>query len=179
VEAKIHEMKVDDIPEVYRLGHRLFHSLELATLYRTWDAHEVTTNFNQNPELSLVARPDSRQIVGFALGTTYEKEQGGWRYGHILWIGVCPRHQRSQIGRQLYQEMERRMRRDGVRMVFVDVAKSNLGAIRFFKRLGYDKPQSEIWLSKVIQRHARRKRGARAAAGGAAARSPRRRRRRI
>jgi ribosomal protein S18 acetylase RimI-like enzyme len=174
VEAKIREMKVEDIPEVYRAGHQLFHSLELATLYRTWDAHEVTTNFNQNPELSLVAEAGNGKIVGFALGTTYEKESGGWRYGHVLWIGVSPKHQRSHVGGQLYQEMERRMHHDGVRMVFVDVARSNTGAIRFFRRLGYAKPQTEVWLSKVIQRARRGKGRAKVAARVG---SPRRRRR--
>jgi ribosomal protein S18 acetylase RimI-like enzyme len=175
VEVKIRQMKVEDIPEVYRLGHELFHSPELATLYRTWDAHEVTTNFNQNAELCLVAGCGNGKIIGFALGTTYEKDSGGWRYGHVLWIGITPKHQGSRIGKQLYQEMERRMHRDGVRMVFVDVARSNRGAIRFFKRLGYGKPQSEAWLSKVIQRTPKRRRGVRASAGGG---SPRRRRRR-
>lgn len=172
--AKIEEMKVEDIPEIYRLGHQLFHSPELATLYRTWDAHEVTTNFNQNPELCLIARAGNGKITGFALGTTYEKESGGWRYGHVLWIGVSPKHQGAHVGKQLYKEMERRMHRDGVRMVFVDVARSNGRAIRFFKRLGYGKPQSEIWLSKVIQR-ARRKSGKKSAGRVG---SPRRRRRR-
>lgn len=145
-------MRLDDIPGVYRLGHQLFHSLELSTLYRTWDAYEVTTKFNQDPRLSLVATAANGRIMGFALGTTYEKESGGWRYGHLLWMGVSPRWQKKGVGRQLYHEMERRMHQEGVRMVFTDAAKSNTGAIRFFKRMGYGRPESEVWLSKIIQR---------------------------
>lgn len=97
-------MRLDDIPAVYRLGHQLFHSLELSTLYRTWDAYEVTTNFNQDPRLSLVATAGKGRIMGFALGPTYEKESGGWRYGHLLWMGVSPRWQGKGVGRQLYHE---------------------------------------------------------------------------
>lgn len=153
----VREMEVDDIPSVYRLGHQLFHSLEISTLYRTWDAYEVTTNFNQDPRLSLVAEAKSGRIVAFALGTTYEKESGEWKYGHILWMGVRPKWQRSGAGTQLCHEMERRMHQEGVRMVFMDAARSNAGAIKFFRRMGYGRPESEVWMSKIIQRTGKKK----------------------
>lgn len=155
--VNVREMRVDDIPAVYRLGQRLFQSQDATTLYRTWDASEVTNNFNQDPHLSLVAESPKGRIVGFALGTTYENESGGRRYGYFLWMGVAPRWQRSGLGAQLYHEMERRMHQDGVRMSFVDTAKSNAGAIKFFKKMGYGKPEAEVWMSKVIQRTRRTK----------------------
>jgi len=148
----VREMGVNDIPAVYRLGHRLFSTQEASTFYRTWDAYEVTNNFNQDPHLTLVAKTRTGAIVGFALGTTYENESGGWKYGYILWMGVRPRWQGSGMGRELYHEMERRMHEDGVRMTFVDTARSNTGAIKFFKRMGYGKPEAEVWMSKLIQR---------------------------
>jgi ribosomal protein S18 acetylase RimI-like enzyme len=148
----VREIRVDDIPAVYRLGHRLFKSQEASTFYRTWDAYEVTNNFNQDPHLTLVAETRKRAIIGFALGTTYENESGGWKYGYILWMGVSPRWQGVGLGYQLYHEMERRMHEEGVRMAFVDTARSNTGAITFFKRMGYGKPEAEVWMSKVLQR---------------------------
>jgi ribosomal protein S18 acetylase RimI-like enzyme len=148
----IREIGVDDIPAVYRLGRRLFKSQEASTFYRTWDAYEVTHNFNQDSRLTLVAETRRGTIVGFALGTTYEDESGGWKYGYILWMGVSPRQQGSGLGSQLYHEMERRMHEEGVRMAFVDTARSNTGAIRFFKRMGYGKPEAEVWMSKILQR---------------------------
>jgi ribosomal protein S18 acetylase RimI-like enzyme len=90
--------------------------------------------------------------VGFALGTTYENESGGWKYGYVLWIGVSAKWQRSGAGSQLYHEIERRMHHEGVRMMFIDTAKSNTGAIKFFNRMGYGKPEAEVWMSKLIQR---------------------------
>jgi ribosomal protein S18 acetylase RimI-like enzyme len=145
-------MGVDDIAAVYRLGHRLFKTQEASTFYRTWDAYEVTTNFNQDPHLTLVASTGKGRIVGFALGTTYENESGGWRYGYILWMGVSQGWQGSGVGAELYHEMERRMHQAGVRMAFVDTARSNTGAIKFFKHMGYGKPEAEVWMSKVLQR---------------------------
>jgi ribosomal protein S18 acetylase RimI-like enzyme len=145
-------MRVDDIAAVYRLGDRLFRSQEASTFYRTWDAYEVTNNFNQDPHLTLVAESRKGGIVGFALGTTYESELGGWKYGYLLWMGVSSRWQGGGLGTELYREMERRMHKEGVRMAFVDTARSNTGAIKFFKRMGYGKPEAEVWMSKLLQR---------------------------
>jgi ribosomal protein S18 acetylase RimI-like enzyme len=149
---KIREMKVDDIRDVYQLGYELFHSFEFMTLYRTWDAHEVTVNFDQDPKLSLVVENTNGKIVGFALGKTYENGIGGWKYGHVLWMGVTRKYQKAGVGSQLYQKMERRMRQQGVRMSFVDMAESNSKARNFFERMGYGRPEAEVWMSKVIRR---------------------------
>jgi ribosomal protein S18 acetylase RimI-like enzyme len=164
--ANVREMCVEDIPAVYRLGHRLFATQEESTFYRTWDPYEVTNNFNQDPHLSLVAESGKGRIVGFALGTTYEKESRGWKYGYILWMGISPRWQGSGLGSQLYHEIERRMHQDGVRIAFVDTARSNIGAIKFFKRMGYGKPEAEVWMSKVIQRTRKNRNGERTSSVG-------------
>jgi len=157
--VNVREMSVDDIAAVYRLGHRLFKNQEASTFYRTWDAYEVTNNFNQDPHLTLVAEARRGRIVGFALGTTYENESGGWKYGYVLWMGVSPKWQGSGVGAELYHEMERRMHQQGVRMAFIDTARSNTGAIKFFKRMGYGKPEAEVWMSKMLQRTRRNKDG--------------------
>ncbi len=158
--VNIREIRVDDIPAVYRLGLRLFQTQEASTFYRTWDAYEVTNNFNQDPHLSLVAEATNGTIVGFALGTTYENESGGWKYGYVLWMGVSSRWQRSGLGSRLYHELERRMHREGVRMTFIDTASSNTSALKFFKRMGYGRPEAEVWMSKLIQRARSSKKGA-------------------
>ena len=134
--VNIREIRIDDLPAVYRLGFRLFQSRKSSTFYRTWDAYERTNNFNQDPHLSLVAESTNGIIVGFALGTTYENESGGWKYGYVLWMGVSRRWQRSGLGSRLYYQLERRMHREGVRMAFIDTASSNRGALKFFKRMG-------------------------------------------
>jgi ribosomal protein S18 acetylase RimI-like enzyme len=150
-EVEIRELEVEDIPVVYHLGNRLFHGPQYATLYRTWDPYEVTTGFNLDPELCLVAAAGNGEVVGFALGTTYEKEKGAWKYGYVVWLGVDPDHQRLRLGSRLYQEMEHRMRAQGVRMVLMDTAASNRGAIDFFKKMGFGKPTNQVWMSKVLR----------------------------
>ncbi len=158
--ANIREIRIDDILAVYRLGLRLFQTQETSTFYRTWDAYEVTNNFNQNPHLSLVAESTNGTVVGFALGTTYENESGGWKYGYVLWMGVSSRWQRSGLGSRLYHELERRMHREGVRMIFIDTASSNTRALKFFQRMGYGRPEAEVWMSKLIQKTRKSKKAA-------------------
>lgn len=44
------------------------------------------------------------------------------------------------------------MHEEGLRMAFVDTARSNSGAIKFFRRMGYGKPKAEVWMRKMLQR---------------------------
>ena len=44
------------------------------------------------------------------------------------------------------------MHEEGLRMAFVDTARSNSGAIKFFRRMGYGKPEAEVWMRKMLQR---------------------------
>ncbi|MBM3946451.1 MAG: GNAT family N-acetyltransferase, partial [SAR202 cluster bacterium] len=87
---EIRDMEVEDIADVYRLGEELFRGQEIASLYRTWDAFEVTTVFNQDPELALVAEAPDGSMVCFSLGTTHQREKGAWKYGYVGWLAVHP-----------------------------------------------------------------------------------------
>ncbi len=144
----IREMTIDDLPAVYHLGERLFTSATFPLLYRTWDEYEVTHYFNTEPELCLVAEVEGR-IVGFAIGTTVEKPGTAWKYGYLLWLGVKRSYQRTGMGRRLYSEMEKRMLKQGVRMVIVDTEGDNLKAISFFKKAGFSEARTYIWMTKT------------------------------
>lgn len=37
-------------------------------------------------------------------------------------------------------------------MTFIDTASSNTSALSYFKRMGYGRPEAEVWMSKLIQR---------------------------
>ena len=61
-------------------------------------------------------------------------------------------YQRRRMGTKLYQEMERRMRRQGVRMVLMDTESSKAQAIAFFRQVGFGKPLHQVWVIKTIRR---------------------------
>ena len=56
-EAKVvvREMTIDDLSEVFHIGEEVFTAEFSPSLYRTWDEYEITTLFNTDSELCLVA----------------------------------------------------------------------------------------------------------------------------
>jgi len=154
VKKNIRQMEIDDISAVYHLGEQLFTSEEFPILYRTWDQFEVTDYFTSDPDYCLVAETEpGGKIVGFAIGTTIEKEGTAWKkYGYLSWIGVDEAFQRTNLGIRLYRKLEQRLRRSGVRMIIADTDAENLPAISFFKSIGFTDSSQHVWLVKTIRR---------------------------
>ncbi|MCS7206557.1 MAG: GNAT family N-acetyltransferase [Dehalococcoidia bacterium] len=148
----IRQMEIDDLPHVYHLGESLFTRTALPVLYRTWDPYEVTSAFNSDPEFCLVAEDEEGTIVGFALGSTVDKDGPSWRYGYLAWLGVKEEFQGTGVARRLLREFERRMRNAGVRMLIVDTEGDNAKALAFFQKNGFSRPTSHVWLTKSLSR---------------------------
>ena len=85
--AKIREMEIDDLADVFHLGETVFKAENVPNLYRTWGEFEVVELFNSDSEFCLVAEA-GKKIVGFALGTTIEKSHSAWKYGHLIWLKI-------------------------------------------------------------------------------------------
>ena len=84
---RIREMTIDDFSEVFHIGEEVFTAEYSQSLYRTWDEYEITTLFNSDSELCLVAEAGEK-ILGFVLGTTVKKHNSPWKYGYLVWLGV-------------------------------------------------------------------------------------------
>jgi ribosomal protein S18 acetylase RimI-like enzyme len=143
---QIREMELDDLAAVFHMGEKLFTAREAPNLYRTWDEYELIELFYADSELCFVAEADE-QIVGFALCMTIEKERSAWKYGHLVWLGILPDFQRSGLGERIFAHLKDVMARRGVRMLVVDTEADNLQALRFFRKMGFGKPQEHIYLS--------------------------------
>jgi ribosomal protein S18 acetylase RimI-like enzyme len=85
--------------------------------------------------------------VGFALGTTIEKERSAWKYGHLVWLGVHADFHRSGVASRLFDHLRKLMETQGVRIIIVDTEADNLSALHFFRRMGFGKPEEHIYLS--------------------------------
>ncbi|MGC9519758.1 MAG: GNAT family N-acetyltransferase [Desulfuromonadaceae bacterium] len=155
---RIREMTIDDFPAVFHIGEELFTSDYSPSMYRTWDEYEITTLYNSDNELCLVAEY-RREILGFALGTTVEKSNSSWKYGYLVWLGVKPGTQKSGIGAALFKEIKRRMREQGVRMIIIDTDADNEAGIRFFKKEGFGNIQQHVYMTLNLSRKKKRKRG--------------------
>ena len=152
----VRDMTIDDLAAVFHLGEELFTSEFSQSMYRTWDEYEITTLFNSDSELCLVAELDD-EVIGFALGTTVEKQNSAWKYGYLVWIGVRPGIQKCGAGDKLFAEIKQRMVEQGVRMMVIDTDADNEAGIRFFQKQGFDSTQKHVYMSLNLSR-ARQKR---------------------
>ena len=152
----IREMTIDDFAEVFHLGEQLFTSEYSPSMYRTWDEYEITTLFNSDNELCLVAEWVD-EIVGFALGTTVDKSNSAWKYGYLVWIGVRPGIQKIGIGDGLFNEIKKRMQEQGVRMIIIDTDADNEAGIRFFEKHGFGNVQKHVYMTLNLAKKTRRR----------------------
>jgi len=144
--VRIREMSIDDFSEVFHIGEQLFTSEYSPSMYRTWDEYEITTHYNSDSDLCLVAELDD-EIIGFALGTTVEKQNSAWKYGYLVWLGIKKGIQKSGAGEKLFREIKRRMIEQGVRMMLIDTDADNHAGISFFKKQGFGNVQQHVYMS--------------------------------
>ena len=158
-QLEIREITIDDLAAVFHLGEQLFTSDFSPSMYRTWDEYEITTLFNSDRELWLVAEFNG-EIVGFALGTTVEKQHSAWKYGYLVWIGVRPGLQKGGAGHLLFAEIRQRMVDQGVRMIVIDTDADNEAGINFFRKEGFDNIQKHVYMTLNLSRRRKKRRKA-------------------
>ncbi len=155
---RIREMTIDDFSEVFHIGEELFTAEYSQSLYRTWDEYEITTLFNTDNELCLVAELDEK-IIGFALGTTVSKHNSPWKYGYLVWLGVRRDIQKGSVGSRLFREIKRRMQEQGVRIIIVDTSADNEAGIRFFEKQGFGNIRQHVYMTLNLARKTKKKSG--------------------
>jgi len=155
---RIREMTIDDFPVVFHIGEEVFTAEYSQSLYRTWDEYEITTLFNSDNELCLVAEAGDR-LLGLALGTPVKKYIAPWKYGYLVWLGVRSNIQQGGVGSGLFKEIRRRMMDQGVRMIIIDTSADNRPAIRFFQKQGFDDTKEHVYMSLNLARKAKKKHG--------------------
>ena len=155
---RIREMTIDDFPEVFHIGEEVFTVEYSQSLYRTWDEYEITTLFNSDTELCLVAEA-GEQIIGFVLGTTVKKHNSPWKYGYLVWLGVRKDIQQGGVGSGLFKEIKRRMKEQGVRMIIIDTSADNEPAIRFFEKQGFADIQEHVYMTLNLTRRKKKSHG--------------------
>ncbi|MCM2285862.1 MAG: GNAT family N-acetyltransferase [Desulfobacula sp.] len=160
-------MEIDDIAPVFHLGEILFKADETPTMYRTWDPFEVTTLFNSDTEFCLVAE-DEDTLIGFALGTTITKNHSAWKYGYLIWLGVCREYQRGKTAEKLFNRFKDLILKAGGRMLMVDTSAENTPAIRFFNKMGFGVPMPHVYMTMNLDADLHRMKQKAGANGGRA-----------
>jgi ribosomal protein S18 acetylase RimI-like enzyme len=149
---EVRQMTLEDLPQVWHLGEKIFTPSSLQFTYRTWNIDELLSLFSGEPELCLVAEDaESKKIVGFVIGTILKRPYSPWTYGYFVWAGVRKIRRKHGVGRRLYRELEKRFKDKGARIAIVDVESNNPAGIRFMKKLGFKEAQTYIWFSKNLE----------------------------
>ncbi len=161
-ELEIRELELEDLPVVFAIGEQLFTADKWPSLYRTWDEYELVGLFASDSDFCFVAEVEGK-VVGFALGTLIEKRRSAWKYGYLLWLGTHPDYRRLGVAKRLLDRFTDQCIDEGARMMMVDTAAENHGAVKFFKREGYGKAVQHVYMSKnltTMPSYRRRKRDA-------------------
>lgn len=148
--VEIRKMEIDDLAAVFHLGERLFTSQRVPNLYRMWDEFEVTSIFQDDPELCIVAEVDGT-LAGFAVGTTYTKYHSAWKYGHLIWLGVDPAYHRFRVATRLFRHFRDIVQDMGVRMLLIDTDAENEPALKFFAKMGFGNPRKHIYMTLNLE----------------------------
>ena len=143
-------MELKDVPEVFELGQKLFTAEQWPTLYRSWDDHELAQLFSTEADTCLVAEAEGR-VIGFALGRVMEKPRSAWRYGWLLWLGVERRFKRSGVASRLVNQLRGLFIERDARIMLVDTATTNHGALAFFRRNGFGQEIRHVYLSQNLE----------------------------
>jgi len=152
-EVNIRQMRLEDMPRVFKIGQQLFTPERWPTLYRAWDEYEITELYGTDDEFCLVAETERGRVVGFALGAMMQKPQSAWRYGWLLWLGVAPHYAGRGIGGRLVHHITERFIEHGARMMLVDTDEENTEALEFFRQQGFGHEVRHIYLSKNFVHH--------------------------
>ncbi len=158
----IRTMRLQDLAKVFELGEELFTAEKWPALYRTWDEFAPVEFFASDGEFCLVAvleseaddaDEDDEQVIGFCLGTLLEKRHSAWSYGYLVWMGVDPTLKGRGIGRKLLAALTDLFVENGARMMLVDTAADNEGALTFFRNQGFGHELEHVYLSRNLDKH--------------------------
>ena len=149
---ELRQMELKDLPDVFKLGQKLFTAEDLPTLYRCWDEHEILELFHSDEETCMVAEDDGR-VVGFALGCMMDKPRSAWRYGWLEWLGVAPRYKRHGIARRLLNQLTQFFIDREARIMLVDTDEENADALAFLRKTGFGQETRHVYLSRNLDDH--------------------------
>lgn len=133
VELKIRDYRPEDFTTLWQIDQQCF----LPGI--AYSRYELRTYMGRSRAFTLVAeasnspRSPEEKILGFLVGETSWREAG-----HIITIDVRQEFRRYQVGSRLLDDAELRIRARRCRLVRLETAVDNQGALAFYKRHGYD-----------------------------------------
>lgn len=134
---KIRSFTIEDEKAVIELWQK-------CDLVRSWNnpRADIVRKLKVNPELFVVGVLDGK-IIAAAMGG-YEGHRG-W----VNYLAIDPSYQRKGFGRQIMQDIEKRLLALGCPKINLQVRNGNTSALEFYNRIGY-KDDNVISLGKRL-----------------------------
>lgn len=134
---KIRSFTIEDEKAVIELWQK-------CDLVRSWNnpRADIVRKLKVNPELFVVGVLDGK-IIAAAMGG-YEGHRG-W----VNYLAIDPSYQRKGFGRQIMQDIEKRLLALGCPKISLQVRNGNTQALEFYNRIGY-KEDNVISLGKRL-----------------------------
>ena len=107
-------------------------TLSLATFSDGWNADMINGSFSQNGFLGWVAEKDGKIVS--AVATSYLFDEG-----EVLFIVTDKNYQRQGLADALLKTAIKELASRGVKSIFLEVRKSNIGAIKLYSTNGFTK----------------------------------------
>jgi ribosomal protein S18 acetylase RimI-like enzyme len=98
---------------------------------------------DKNPHTCFVA-----EINGEIMGTIMAGNDG--RRGHIYHLMVKPEYQKKGIGKELLEKVEKILKSEGIRKIFIVAFKENKTGNRFWGNNGYEIREDLNYRDKII-----------------------------
>ncbi len=135
----IHEMSIEDYPEVYRL----WEMSEEIGLSKADSPHNIGKFLDRNPGMSFTAWTEGKMIGAVLCG-----HDG--RRGYIHHLMVHPDYRRKGIGQSLVSRCMYALTRIGIQKCHLFVFEDNLDGIKFWESLGWTKRVELTMMSQFI-----------------------------
>lgn len=98
---------------------------------------DTMREFAERPSaLALLAEQGVSELAGFVI--VHIEQEAGRRYGYVVTLDVAPSERRHGLATLLMKEAERRAAAAGASLMGLHVFTGNIGAIRFYERIGYE-----------------------------------------
>ena len=137
--VNIHEMSIEDYPEVYRL----WEMSEEIGLSKADSQHNIRKFLERNPGMCYTAWSEGKMV-----GTVLCGHDG--RRGYIHHLMVHPDHRRKGLGHSLVSRCMFALTRIGIQKCHLFVFEDNQDGIKFWESLGWTKRVELTMMSQFI-----------------------------
>ena len=138
---KIIKMDIKNYPEIINLWKK---TVGVGLSGNDDSKKSIKIFLEKNPNTCFVAM-DKETIIG----TIMAGNDG--RRGHIYHLMVKPEYRRNGIGKKILDKVERNLKKDGIRKIFLVVYKNNKTGNNFWETNGYNKRKNLNYRDKRIK----------------------------